>query len=409
LEKYELAVVGAGPAGSMAAYRAAKLGLKVLLLEEHGQAGSPPHCAGKLSVKAFQEFSLPSQCVLNKVRGALFHSPGNLEIQVSKPNPESYIIDRELFDRRLAEEALKAGVEARFKCKVKRIEPHTSGSLIIKGSGLEAKASFLILAEGGVRRLSVSLGSGNLPVLKGIQAEMEDVNLQGEDFVEVFFGWKFFPGFFGWIIPMGSGRAKVGLCVREGLAEASPRAYLEKALREHPTIKERVKRAKIRRVYGGLIPVEGPVRRMWHPSGILIVGDAAGHAKSTTGGGIFFGLKAGWLAGEAAVKSDTSSSVKTLAHYERECLKFFGGELEFTRKVRWFLNSLNDEEMDRLFRFLSSNIEALKTIEKHGDTAYQSKLWKPLAKASLKQMLRKPENLKTMGKILLKGLRSMTS
>ncbi|HID18052.1 TPA: NAD(P)/FAD-dependent oxidoreductase, partial [Candidatus Bathyarchaeota archaeon] len=300
MERYDLAVVGAGPAGSMAAYRAAKLGLKVLLLEEHGQAGSPPHCAGKLNVKAFQEFSLPSQCVLNKVKGALFHSPGGLEIMVSKPNPESYIIDRELFDRRLAEKALNAGVEARFKCKVKRVKPHTSGSLTIKGSGLEAEASFLILAEGGVRRLSTSLGCGELPVLKGIQAEMKGVNFQGEDFVEVFFGWRFFPGFFGWIIPMGDGRAKVGLCVRRGLAEASPRAYLEKALKEHPTIKERVRRAKIRRVYGGLIPIEGPVRKMWHPSGILIVGDAAGHIKSTTGGGIFFGLKAGWLAGEAA-------------------------------------------------------------------------------------------------------------
>lgn len=407
MERYDLAVVGAGPAGSMAAYRAAKLGLKVLLLEEHGQAGSPPHCAGKLNVKAFQEFSLPSQCVLNKVKGALFHSPGGLEIRVSKPNPESYIIDRELFDRRLAEKALNAGVEARFKCKVKHVKPHTSGSLTIKGSGLEAEASFLILAEGGVRRLSTSLGCGELPVLKGIQAEMKGVNFQGEDFVEVFFGWRFFPGFFGWIIPMGDGRAKVGLCVRRGLAEASPRAYLEKALKEHPTIKERVRRAKIRRVYGGLIPIEGPVRKMWHPSGILIVGDAAGHIKSTTGGGIFFGLKAGWLAGEAAARFGASSSVKTLAHYERECLKSFGRELEFTRKVRWFLDSLNDKEMDGLFRFLSSNIEALKTIEKHGDTAYQSKLWKPLARASLKQMLRKPENLKFVGRLLLKALHSM--
>jgi geranylgeranyl reductase family protein len=408
LGKYDLAVVGAGPAGSMAAYRAARLGLKVLLFEEHEQAGSPPHCAGKLNVKAFQEFDLPSQCILNRVRGALFHSPGGLEIQVSKPNPESYIIDRELFDRKLAEEALNAGVEARFKCKVKRVEPYAGGGLTIKSSGLEARVSSLILAEGGVRRLSISLGCGSLPVLKGIQAEMEGANLQEEDFVEVFFGWRFFPGFFGWIIPIGDGRAKVGLCVREGLAEASPRAYLEKALREHPTIKERVGKAKVRRVYGGLIPVEGPIKRMWHPSGILIIGDAAGHAKSTTGGGIFFGLKAGWLAGEAAARFGVSSSVKALAHHERECLKSFGRELEFTRKVRLFLNSLNDEEMDELFHFLSSNAEALETIEKHGDTAYQSKLWKPLVKSSLKQVLRKPENLKFAGRILLKALRSMT-
>ncbi len=408
MEKYDLAVVGAGPAGSMAAYQAAKLGLKVLLLEEHGQAGSPPHCAGKLSVKAFQEFSLPSQCILNGVRGALFHSPGNLEIEVSKPNPESYIIDRELFDRRLAEEAINAGAEAVFKCKVRQVGFHPGGGLTVKGSSLEVKVPVLIIAEGGARRLARSLGFQGLPVLKGIQAEMEDVNLEREDFVEVFFGWKFFPSFFGWLIPVGEGKARIGLCVRGDMAEMSPRAYLEKMLREYPPLKGRVGKAWIGRVYGGLIPVEGPVKKMWHPKGIMAVGDAAGHAKSTTGGGVLFGLKAGRLAGEAASRlAETGRVEEALRGYQQACLKAFGGELSFTRRARRFLNRLSDGELDQFFRFLSAHRSLLKVAEGRGDTAYQSKVWKPLLKASARLVFEKPSTLKFAGRILWRLLQSM--
>jgi len=408
LEKYDLAVVGAGPAGSMAAYRAAKLGLKVLILEEHGQAGSPPHCAGKLSVKAFQEFSLPSQCILNEVRGALFHSPGNLEIEVSKSNPESYIIDRELFDRRLAEEAVNAGAEAVFKCKVKQVDFRPSGGLTVKGSSLEVKVPVLIIAEGGTRKLSRSLGFQRLPVLKGIQAEMEDVSLEREDFVEVFFGWKFSPGFFGWLIPTGEGKARIGLCLREDMAEMSPRAYLEKMLREYPPLKGKVAKARMERVYGGLIPVEGPVKRMWHPKGVMVVGDAAGHAKSTTGGGVLFGLKAGWLAGEAASRlAETGRVEEALRGYQQACLKAFGGELSFTKRARRFLNRLSDGDLDQFFRFLSAHRSLLEVAERRGDTAYQSKVWKPMLKASARLVLEKPSTLKFAGKMLWKILQSM--
>ena len=403
--KYDLAVVGAGPAGSMAAYRAASLGLKVLLLEEHERAGSPPHCAGKLSVKAFSEFKLPSRCILNSVRGAVFHSPGGLQIQVSKPQAESHIVDRELLDARLAEEALNAGAEAWFKCKAKGVSLRAEG-LRVRGEGFQAEASTLVLAEGGVRRLSLDLGLGSLKTLRGIQAEMDGVNVYREDFVEVFLGSRFFPGFFGWIIPLRDGRARVGLCVDEGMAKASPKAYLEKALAKHPTLKRKAKGATILKVYGGLIPVQGPAR-MWKLPSLMAAGDAAGHAKSTTGGGIFFSLKAGWLAGEASYRLLEGWGWKALKGYEEACLQAFGWELAFTRRVRRLLNTLSDSELDQFFQLLS-NREILSEIERYGDTAYQSKVWKPLVKACIKQAARRPEALKLAVKVFPKILQALT-
>lgn len=404
LERFDLVVVGAGPAGSMAAYRGSKLGLKVLLLEEHKQAGSPPHCAGKLSVKAFKEFSLPSSCILNRVRGALLHSPGGLKIQVSKPEPESYIIDRELLDARLTREALNAGAQICFQCKVKQVSLHGSEGLSVEGEGFEARASMLVIAEGGLRKITLDLGFPKLPILRGIQAEVEASTLEREDFVEVFLDWRFFPGFFGWIIPVRKGEARVGLCVHQNLAKLSPRAYLEKALKSHPILSRKAGGVEVKRVYGGLIPIEGPVR-MWHPKGVMLAGDAAGHAKSTTGGGVFFGLKAGWLAGEAAAKMvETGNKIEGLKGYEQACLQSFGRELTFTRKMRRILNRLGNEDLDRLFRLILSSPELLEAVERHGDTAYQSRLWKPMLQAAFKTSLKNPASLKLMLNLLWKLL-----
>ena len=400
-EKYDLVVVGGGPAGSAAAYRAAKLGLNVLLLEEHAEAGFPPHCAGKLTVRAFKEFNLPASCVVNRVRGAYFYSPKNVSFKVSKPDFESYIVDREMLDRWLIRRAERAGAELRFRSKVKGVVPCREIGILVKGSDFAVRSSVVVLAEGGCRRLTEKLGFGCLSKLKGIQFEVEDFEFKAEDFVELFFGWRFFPGFFGWVIPLNDGKARVGLCVNTALTSIPPRIYLEKALKGHPILAARAAKSRIVRAYGGIIPIHGPVSRPWHPRGIILVGDAAGHAKSTTGGGVFFGLKAGELAGEAAARFP-EEGIRALKFYEASCRKAFGLELAFTSKVRQMLDSLSDQELDEIFRLIASSEQTLKTIEKYGDTAFQSKVFFPTLKAILRSALRKPRYMTVLMKVISK-------
>mgnify|MGYP000368428303 CR=1 FL=1 len=400
--KYEVAVIGAGPAGSTAAYHAVKSGLKTLLLEEHRVAGTPPHCAGKLTVKAFSQFQLPSKLILNSVRGAFLLSPGGLEIQVSKPTYDSHIIDREALDRFLASRAQNAGAEAMFKAKVSRIIFQSSGFLL-KGRGFEVETSLLVLAEGASGKLADALGFPSLPKVKGFQLELEGFEPRRKDFVEVFLGCKFFPGFFGWVIPLGDGKVRLGLCVS---SRASPRVFLEKALKEHPCLSTRVGKAKILRTYGGLIPLHGPKSATYHPRGILLAGDVAGHVKSTTGGGVYFGMMAGKLAGEAASHAFDEGLEKGLRGYEKACLKAFGRELAFTSRVRSFLNSLSDKDLDEIFK-LASNREVIEVAQTYGDTAYQSRVWKPLLKTSFKMALKKPRNMALLVKLSAKILQSL--
>ena len=60
MDHFDVAVIGAGPAGSMAARYAAKAGATTILLEEHAAAGWPVQCAGLLGARALAESELPA-------------------------------------------------------------------------------------------------------------------------------------------------------------------------------------------------------------------------------------------------------------------------------------------------------------------------------------------------------------
>ncbi len=410
---YDIIVVGAGPVGSTAAYTTSKLGLKTLLIEEHMAVGSPPHCAGKLSVLAFKEFNLPTKCILNSVKGAYLYPPSNTPLTVCKEETEAHIIDRELLDRKLAERAEDAGAELRLGVKIRELQKKPEGYLLVGRNGqgeiLDVEARLVIDASGVDSFLVRQLGlRGKLSHLSGIQYEMSGVSFEGEKFVELYFSRAMFPGFFAWIIPLGGDVARVGLCVREGLTTSSPRRYLEKALRNHPVLCKKARGGKVARVYGGRIPIYGPLKETYRDA-FLAVGDAVGHAKSTTGGGVYFGMKAARIGGEVAAecleKGDTGA--RSLARYQKLCAQKFGQELSFTSTARRVLDGLSDPELNRIFKVMAGDQRLLRSIEKSGDTAYQSRILPPLLTRIGRSTLKKPKDLQLFARIFLRGLIDM--
>src|SRR5690606_19739946 len=123
MDLYEVAVIGAGPAGSMAARYAAKAGVKTLLLEEHPAVGWPVECAGLLGLGAMAESELPGRSfVLREMKGAAIFSPAGNRLDFRAQAPRAYVVDRRLFDRAAACEALRAGAEMRLCSPVRRIK-----------------------------------------------------------------------------------------------------------------------------------------------------------------------------------------------------------------------------------------------------------------------------------------------
>ncbi|MHC1624507.1 MAG: geranylgeranyl reductase family protein [Methermicoccaceae archaeon] len=302
---YDVAVVGAGPAGSMVAKHTAKLGLSTILLEEHKAIGFPPQCAGLLSTQALESCEVSHRCVLNEIEGAYIHSPsGKHSLRLGGDKKRAYVVDRRMLDLEMAQHAVLEGAELECGVHVEHIVREkdgvreTGGTLRVSGSGgrriIHAKT--VVIAEGGGARLSRMLGVGApAKVLSGVQVEVP-FNPLSERFVEVFTG-KWAPGFFGWAIPYKvssddeSWVARVGLAVdpshisqlSQGAPSMSRNAhdYLLRFL-EHPSLKGRVGSSILQLTVGG-IPLGPPPTTS--ANGVLVVGDAAAQVKPLTGGG----------------------------------------------------------------------------------------------------------------------------
>ncbi len=401
MECYDVAVIGAGPVGSNVAWYTAKNGLRTLLVEEHKSVGKPLHCAGLLYHKAIDEFDISKDAILNKLNGAYLHSPSGIILSLHKANVDSYVVDREVMDLKLAVKACDNGTSLLLNTKCYHLEKNTDGWLLKlkkENSRLECKARITVDAEGWCSQLTERMGiKKSLEYLKGAQFEMSNVNFQSVNHVEIYFGEKYFPGFFAWIIPISKEKAKVGLCVNKKFV-GSPFFYLEKALKKHPLLSKKISKAKVEKKYGGIIPIHGPIKKTYLKN-FLIVGDAAGQVKSTTGGGIYFGLKASLLAGETAVRFMESSKKQdyNFEIYERLWKQSFGREIDITSKVRRIADKFSDKDLDTLFNTILENEEIIRNIEMYGDTGFQSDLF-TLLTSKFKRVLFKPRMLKILAK-----------
>jgi digeranylgeranylglycerophospholipid reductase len=401
-EDFDIIVVGAGPAGGMAALTAARLGLRTALIEEHPEVGSPAHCSGKLQLHAFREFNLPDHLILNTLQAGAFYAPNGAVARVRRSVPDSHVVDRGVFDRWLIAEAQAAGAELLLETRLRRAE-RLNGTMRVVGERggkpFSSTAPVVIDAEGARPVLPATLGV-TLPRrwVYGLQYQMTDVDLEAQDCPEIYLGSAVSPGFFAWMMPIGPRRARVGICVDQFLSSRPPIHYLDRVMREHPVASTRIKHAKIERKLAGPIPVFG-ARRRTVIDNMLLVGDAAGHVKATSGGGIYFSLIAGQLAARAAGNS-LGGDARALPNYERRWRRRFGRELKITAFARATLNRMTDEEINSLIGAIGEYESVRVAVESYGDTAYQSRLVLPLLRQSLH-----PARFAAMSGAMLKALR----
>ncbi|MGQ0569417.1 MAG: geranylgeranyl reductase family protein [Armatimonadota bacterium] len=416
----DVLVIGAGPAGSTAAGTCASLGLQTILLEEHPEAGCPTHCTGKLSVHAFRRFDLPDSLIQTALRAAALHAPDGTVAWVRRATVDSYVVDRNPFDRFLAGRAAGAGVEvitgARART-VARVEgsaatPRRSAALRVevdrRGRRFTVTTPLVIDAEGANPLLPSQLGiSPRRTLVHGLQYEIEGAAIEDEDAPDLYFGHDVAPGFFAWLMPIGGGRGRLGLAVDPRLTDRPPVFYLDRLMESHPAVASRMGRTKVVRKLAGRIPILG-LRRPTYTDGMLVIGDAAGQVKATSGGGIYFSMLAGEIAGRAAARDlagGTESARQALAGFEREWQAAFGREVRFTPVVRQARNRLSDRHVTAVIRSLATDRGLRQAVEEHGDTQYQSRLLRPVlaaaVRASISDRRLAPAVLAALGSALL--------
>jgi len=387
----DIVVVGAGPCGSVSAYTAAKLNANVLVCEEHNQVGKPNHCAGHLSISSLQKLGLnfPSEIIENKIMGAKICSPSGNQFVLRCKSPVTYVLDREKFDKHLADLAMNAGAEYRFNSRVKSLVQDSGYAKgIILGNGEKIDSKMVIDAEGcssSVLKQSGLAGLNHSTVVRGIQAEVDSVENVEPDMVELYLGSKVAPDFFAWIIPKSDGSAKVGLATSKG----NPRLYLEKLMKNHPVASQKLKHSTITNLAVHPIPLAGPIQKTYS-NGFLAVGDAASQVKATTGGGVVFGATCAKIAGEVAAKAVECNdfSADFLSSYETHWKQSVDFELKTMLQLRRMLNGLSDKKTDNLIG-LCNRLGVDKVLEKVGDVDFQGR--------SLVPMMRYPGALAVVG------------
>jgi digeranylgeranylglycerophospholipid reductase len=367
MESVDALVVGAGPAGSTAAYHLARRGISTLVLEEHDRVGQPVQCAGLVSRRVL-DLAGSTSMVRTSVRGASVFGPGLGSISFRAEAPRAFVIDRGALDVHLADRAARAGAAFRTGVRFDRRLAPIDGRQRVRvveadGAPGEISARVVIGADGVSSAVARAYRLRRpVEILPAFEAEFP--RSPGDaDAVEVYLGRTFAPGLFGWWIPDGAGGARVGLAAdADG---TSARTYFQRLL-GHLGRRFGVELGNPTAYLVSGIPI-GDVPATHGPA-VLLVGDAAAQVKPLSGGGIFTGMRCAEIAAgvAAAALARGDLSARALSAYERAWRAEFGEEFRRALYLRRVFARLSDPDLDALLGVLRDS-ELRATIVAFGD------------------------------------------
>ena len=338
---YDVVVIGAGPAGNICAYLTAKAGLSTLVLEEHEAPGLFVNCTGIIGVEAFKRLNLPTEQILSSLQTITFYAPSGRSFRYDPGQPLAHVVSRAQFDQALAELAKEEGVEYRYGAHIRliRVDSFTVELREREEDLQPISGRVAVIATGFGSNLPLQVGlQGPRAIVYGAQAEVEMTDLKD---VEIYLGKEVAPEAFAWVVPLSPGRARVGLVV----PKEAPR-YFQNFLR-HPSIRPRIKTEQPKMLLSP-IPIELIERS--YTDRVLVVGEAAGQVKTTTQGGIYYGMLCAAMAAETIRKAFQKDDFRaqTLRSYERAWHQAIGQELKAGLSLRELFGQLSDAQIDAM-------------------------------------------------------------
>jgi digeranylgeranylglycerophospholipid reductase len=370
--KYDVLVIGGGPAGALAAKTAVEKGLSALIVEKRPAIGAPVRCAEGIGKEALQEFIDPDpRWISAEMTGAGIVAPDGFFMRLSSAmagNKVGYILDRKVFDRELVWKASEAGADVAVKS---RASAPILEDGVVKGAKVEycgkvsnVKAQVVIAADGVESKFSKWCGiDTTVPareIMSSVQYVMTDIDIDPGATI-FYLGNEVAPEGYLWVFPKGKRSANVGIGISGRKSGEGHRAkdYLDRFVQKtFPNGKT------IEYIPGGVSvcrPLECTVG-----NGLLIAGDAARVVDPLTGGGIYNAMYTGKLAAEVAAdcigKGDLSKAA--LMRYDQEWrASKMGKSIERNYHIKEYLIKQPDEKLNEIIHSVSNlNLGEFSTL-----------------------------------------------
>jgi geranylgeranyl reductase family protein len=347
--KTKVLIIGAGPAGSTAAYRLARAGFDDFLLVDRCEFPRIKPCAGGISPSAFRfieraglEHVIKDCSPRAEMKRLDFTGPRGQRI-IMADNMKAMAVNRAIFDHALLNEAKRAG--ARF------IPGFTARELLYDGSGKTAGASdrgrsieseVTIVATGCrsksfrerycADRRPLRLIYSRIGWWKGFELE--------EGTMEMIFDRDYVPHY-GWVFPEGGGTVNIGVCLYEDKLKGKNVADVFSEYLSKYHAQRLSKAVQVGKSLSFVINTTGRVGRVYS-NRVLFAGEAGRMCNPATGEGISFAMESGWLAAEAVIHAYERGGApdeKALEDYEPTCREAFNTRLRRATWVGRFIDS----------------------------------------------------------------------
>ncbi|RAP51759.1 MAG: digeranylgeranylglycerophospholipid reductase [Methanosphaera sp. rholeuAM270] len=372
VKEVDVLVIGAGPAGSMAAREASRGGAMTLIVDKKSEIGTPKRCGEGImdGVLESVDLDVDERCIARHIDGARLVSPNGTSAWFTSETLETpatgIILERKVFDKHVTMDAIRSGAEVMLKCEATGMRRDGDCLLVdieaFNSEYSQVRARIVIGADGPEGRVAGWLGIDTKVALgemeSGVQYEMTNLSMEKNDVIEFYFG-SVAPGGYAWIFPKGYDIANVGIDVSGVKGSKTAIEYLDDFVKSNPETRD----GEIVEVNVGANPLCGVFDKIIADNFIL-VGDAAGCVSPITGGGIDTALESGMVAGRVAARAvgEDDVSEANLVEYSDYVEEHIAKKFRKLINVRDFIYNLDDDDMDEYIGAISrADISKLST------------------------------------------------
>lgn len=350
-EDYDVIVIGAGPAGSMAARYAARQDVSVLVLEKDRDVGYPVRCGEAISKKGVEEFIDPDEkWIRAHIKKFSFTAPDESEVSLEfDAEQQGYVLERRIFDYELAKTAVNEGAQILTRAYVNGLLFENGKVSGVKyehqGEQKKLKAKIIIAADGVESRVGRWAGLKTYIDFRDMESctQLTASNIPvDKETLYFYFGENVAPQGYFWVFPKGENIANIGLGVSGEIGRRrSAQSFLNSFMEKH------YPDASVLTTIAGGVPSTITLDKISAP-GIALIGDAARQVNPLSGGGIASGMIGGSIAGRIAGEAVKMNNLEHLLTYDKAWNDRLGSRHETYNRLKAGIYNFSDEKFNSI-------------------------------------------------------------